>query len=80
MQFQKKLENFKKVKHYLQLLKEKPAHPQLCYDNHFYKMSIYIKMASLIVQFVFDIVMGLAMLYFIKYHSQDIMNLFHYFG
>lgn len=47
IQIRKKTENFKKCRHYLRILLEKsPDH--MLMDYHFYKMSIYLKLASLI--------------------------------
>ena len=43
-------------------------------------MSIYVKLASLIVQFVIDIALGALMLYFLTYKSQEILKILHYFG
>lgn len=48
IQLKKKAENFRKVRYYITLLKEKMNGTQY-FDYHFYKMSIYMKLASLIV-------------------------------
>jgi hypothetical protein len=79
IQIKKKAENFRKVRTYLRILKEKVPN-ELYFDNHFYKMSIYVKLASLITQFVIDITLGLFVLYLLYNYSSMILELLHYFG
>ena len=79
IQIRKKSENFKKCRHYLRILLEKsPDH--LLMDNHFFKMSIYLKLASLIFQFVIDLLLGVVFLLILKSYSSQILEILHYFG
>jgi hypothetical protein len=79
IQIRKKSENFKKCRHYLRILLEKsPDH--MLMDNHFFKMSIYLKLASLIFQFVIDLLLGVVFLLILKSYSSQILEILHYFG
>jgi len=52
----------------------------LYFDQHFYKLSVYIKLQSLITSMVFDIVLGILMLLIVVAFTTEILSILHYFG
>jgi phosphatidylinositol glycan class Q protein len=52
----------------------------LYFDAHFYKLSVYSKLQSLLTQMVIDILLGLIMLLIVQAYTQEILSILHYFG
>ena len=52
----------------------------LYFDTHFYKLSVYSKLQSLLTQMVVDIFLGLVMLLIVQAYTVEILTILHYFG
>lgn len=50
------------------------------FEMHFYKMSVYSKLQSLITSMVADVIMGVIMLFVITSYTKEILDILHYFG
>jgi hypothetical protein len=50
------------------------------FEMHFYRMTIYSKLQSLITSMVADVIMGVIMLFVIEYYTKEILDILHYFG
>lgn len=63
----------------MNILNEK-VQGDLYFDAHFYKLSVYSKLQSLLTQMVIDILLGMLMLLIVHAYTQEILSILHYFG
>ena len=79
LQIKKKQTTINKCQMYLQILSQKIDGDNY-FDHHFYMLSVYSKLQSLITSMVFDIILGVFLLLIVNAYTTEILAILHYFG